>query len=315
MKTNKKIAFIFPGQGAQYIGMGHDFFRQFARARQVYEEADDLLKRKLTDVIFQSSEKELTETKNSQPAIFVTSLALLAVIEELFPHLTPFATAGLSLGEYSALVASKKISFQEACPLVQARGQFMHDACEAIPGAMSVILGLDDEAVEEIVRSYNSPEEVSCANFNCPGQVVISGTKKGIEEASALLSSKGAKKIIPLPVHGAFHSHLMKSAQEKLQPYLNTAHFLESDILLATNVTGTFATSTSEIKELLIRQVTSPVRWQKAVSTIDLAGCELFVEIGCGKTLAAMNKRIGVKAPTITIEKVEDLKTLEQCKD
>ena len=312
MNQKKHITFLFPGQGAQYIGMGHDFFREFPVARRVFEEADDLLKRKLTDIIFNGAEAELTETKNSQPAIFVTSIAMLRVLEDLFKGLVPMACAGLSLGEYTALTASGKLSFKECAPLVQARGQFMHEACEAIRGAMSVILGLEDSQVESIVEELNMPNDLWCANFNCPGQVVISGTIKGVETGTKALLEKGAKKAIPLQVHGAFHSGLMKSAQEKLTPYLKEAAIQKSAIKLVTNVTGDFAENPDDIKALLIRQVTSPVRWQKGIRALDSAGCELFVEIGCGKTLAAMNKRIGVKAPTINIEKVEDLKTLEQ---
>ena len=312
MKTKKKVAFIFPGQGAQYVGMGHDFFRSFPEARHLFEEANDILKRNITETIFSASEKELTETKNSQPAIFVTSLALLKVIETLFSDLTPFATAGLSLGEYSALVAAKKLTFQEALPLVQKRGQFMHDACEKTKGTMAVVLGMQDDEVEEIVNSLGLGHEVSAANFNCPGQVVISGSLQGIEHAKNALMAKGCKKIIPLQVHGAFHSNLMKDAQEKLTPFLIQSHIISSPIHLATNVSGNFVDDPEKIKEQLIEQVISPVRWQKAIKTMDQAGCELFVEIGCGKTLSGMNKRIGVKAPTIAIEKVEDLKTLEQ---
>lgn len=312
MNQKKHTTFIFPGQGAQYIGMGHDFYREFPIARRTFEEADDLLKRKLTDIIFKGSEAELTETKNSQPAIFVTSIAMLRVLEDLFKGISPIACAGLSLGEYTALTASRKLSFKESAPLVQARGQFMHEACEALRGAMSVILGLEDEQVEAVVAELNMPHDLWCANFNCPGQVVISGTLKGVEAGTKALLAKGAKKVIPLQVHGAFHSGLMQTAQEKLTPFLKEAAIQKSAIKLATNVTGNFAENPDDIKELLIRQVTSPVRWQKAIRTLDNTGCELFVEIGCGKTLAAMNKRIGVKAPTINIEKVEDLKTLEQ---
>ncbi|MDB6081565.1 MAG: fabD [Chlamydiia bacterium] len=308
----KKITFIFPGQGAQYPGMGRDFYDSFPAARRIFEEADDILQHKLSDIIFHKGEAELTETKNSQPAIYVTSLALLKVLEELFPKIAPFACAGLSLGEYTALTASKKLSLRDNLPLVQSRGRYMHEACEKNRGTMAVILGLEDAAVEEAVRALHLPQDLWCANFNCPGQVVISGTVKGVEEGSKACLAKGAKRALPLQVHGAFHSGLMQSAQDQLKEMIFNSNIKESPIKFASNVTGELTEAPTTIKELLIRQVTSPVRWQKAIRTLDDAGTELFIEIGCGKTLAAMNKRIGVKAPTLNLEKVEDLKTLEQ---
>jgi len=306
----KKVTFLFPGQGAQYAGMGHDFYREFPIARHTFEEADDLLKRRLSDIIFGNDEKALTETKNSQPAIYITSIAILRTLQGLIP-LQPIACAGLSLGEYTALTAASKLSFQEAVPLVQARGRFMHEACDANPGTMSVILGLDDEQAEEAIASLNKPNEVWCANFNCPGQVVISGTIAGVAAGAQACLEKGAKRVIPLQVHGAFHSGLMKSAQDKLAPLLQAATITKSDIAIACNVTGTIVESPEEMKKLLEQQVTSPVRWQKAVRALDDMGTELFIEIGCGKTLSGMNKRIGVKAPTWNLEKVENLKTIE----
>lgn len=309
----KKITFLFPGQGAQYVGMGHDFYTQFPAARRIFEDGDECLHRKLSDVIFHKDEATLTETKNSQPAIYVTSMAILTVLEELFfsTKASPFACAGLSLGEYTALTASNKLNFSKTLPLVQSRGLYMHEACEQIPGTMAVILGLDDAAVEQVVSELNMPKDLWCANFNCPGQVVISGTVKGIEAGSKACLAKGAKRALPLQVHGAFHSGLMMAAQERLREHVLGAEIQESPIRFAMNVTGDFAEKPDTIKDLLVRQVTSPVRWQKAIRTLDSAETELFIEIGCGKTLAGLNKRIGVKAQTITIEKVEDLKTLE----
>ncbi len=313
MSQKKRIAFLFPGQGAQYNGMGHDFYRDFPTAKRVFDEADDILNRKLSEIIFNKSEAELTETKNSQPAIFTTSIALLKVVEELFQTTcSPFACAGLSLGEYTALTAAQKLSFHDCLPLVQARGLYMHEACEKHKGSMSVILGLDASQVEAIVEELNMPQELWCANFNCPGQVVISGTLKGVEAGAKACLAKGAKRAIELQVHGAFHSGLMKEAQEKLSPHVKQAPIVKSNVHLATNVTGSFSESPEEIKELLIRQVTQPVRWQNAVRTLDDNATDIFIEIGCGKTLAAMNKRIGVKAQTFNIEKIEDLKLLEQ---
>ena len=307
----KRTSYIFPGQGAQYVGMGRDFYRDFPVAKRLFEEADDILQRNLSAIIFEKDEAELTQTKNSQPAIYVTSMAILRVLEEQFGKV-PFATAGLSLGEYTALTAAHKLSFQETLPLVQARGLYMHEACEATSGTMAVVLGLENEQVIEVVRELQMPNELWCANFNCPGQVVISGTRKGVEIGSKACLEKGAKKVIPLQVHGAFHSGLMKTAQEQLGPKIEKAPIQESAIQLVSNVTGDFVKSPEQIKKALIQQVSSPVLWQKAIRTLDTASTDLFIEIGPGKTLSAMNKRIAVTAATISVEKVEDLKIITE---
>jgi [acyl-carrier-protein] S-malonyltransferase len=308
----KRFSFIFPGQGAQYIGMGHDFYQHSAEAKRVFEEADDLLKRSLSKSIFTGSEEELKKTKNSQPAIYVTSLAMLATLKQLFPHITPFACAGLSLGEYTAHTAAKTLPFQAGLDLVQARANFMHEACDAIQGGMAVVLGLSDEEVEAIVQDVRLPNDLWAANFNCPGQVVLSGTLQGIKAGTEAVLAKGAKKVIPLEVHGAFHSGLMQRAAERLQPYVQNVSFQKSSIRVASNVHGLFIQDMEHIPNLLIEQITAPVRWRKAVETMDQEGCDYFIEIGCGKTLTAMNKRIGVRAKTISIEKIEDLQTFEE---
>ena len=307
----KKICFIFPGQGAQYSKMGYDFYRDFPEAKQAFEEADDILKRDISKLIFEGSEKELTETKNSQPAIFVTSYALLQVLRKRFPEIVPTHTAGLSLGEYTALACANSISYSDALPLVQARGHFMHECCEKHAGTMAVVLGLDDQAVEQCVKECNVPSDLWAANFNCPGQVVISGTKIGIDLATKALMACGAKKIMPLQVHGAFHSGLMQEAQVRLSEVIQGTPFSSSKVKIAMNVTGDFVDSANTIRDLLIRQITQPVRWSRAIKTIDQDGIDLFIEIGCGKTLSSMNKRIGVRAPTCNVEKIEDLQTIE----
>lgn len=290
--------------------MGRDFYQEFPVAKALFEEADDILKQKLSTLIFEGDEAVLTQTRHSQPSIYVVSMALLRTLQSLYPHLKPTATAGLSLGEYSALTASNKLSFQEGLKLVQARATAMHEACEATLGTMSVILGLDDHVVEEAIAALNMPNEIWCANFNCPGQVVISGTKRGVEEGAKACLEKGAKRALPLQVHGAFHSGLMKSAEEKLYPTMQETHFQATDIQTASNVTGDIVNDPKTIRELLLKQITFPVRWQKGVRTLDPTS-DLFLEIGCGKTLAGLNKRIGTQAATYSLEKVEDLKTLE----
>lgn len=310
MSKYKKIAFIFPGQGAQYPGMAKDFVENFEEARLTLEEADDLLSRKLSSIILQGPEDVLTETKNSQTGIYVASMAMLRVLQKMFPRLAPSAVAGLSLGEYTAVTASGRLDFTEGVRLVQYRGQFMNEACEATKGTMAVVLGLDADAVEAMVKEVNMPNDLWAANFNCPGQVVISGTVKGISAGTEAAKSKGAKRVLPLQVYGAFHSGLMRPAEERLTDYVRNASLKNSTVSLVMNVTGNFVKETDEIRHNLIKQVTSPVRWEQGIRKMGEAGIDLFVEIGCGKTLTGFNKRIGLPAPTISIEKVTDLDSL-----
>jgi len=308
----RKIAFLFPGQGAQYPGMAKDFFDNYPIAKQTFEQADDLLHRKLSDIIFNGPDKTLTETKNSQLGIYIASIAILRVIEQLFPTLVPSVCAGLSLGEYTALTASGRLSFEDGLNLVAHRGQYMNDACEAIPGTMAVILGLNGDVVEQIVKEVNLPQDLWAANFNCPGQVVISGTLKGIEAGSAAAKAKGAKRVIPLQVHGAFHSGLMKRAEEHLAPYIDAVPLKESECEIVMNVTGGLVHAQTKIRHNLIKQVTHPVRWEQGVRHMMNSGVELFLELGCGMTLTGFNKRIGVTVPCPNVETVKDLPGLEE---
>lgn len=312
MTAYKKIAFLFPGQGAQYPGMGKEFFNNFPTARAVFEEADDILGRKLSTIILDGHEDILTETRNSQTGIFVTSIALLRVLQEQFPKLVPAFVAGLSLGEYTALHASGRVPFADCLTLVQHRGQFMNDACERTRGTMAVVLGLDGDAVEAIVKQVNMPHDLWAANFNCPGQVVISGTIKGIEAGTEAAKAKGAKRVLPLQVHGAFHSGLMSEAEKRLEPYIAHTTFKESPSELIMNVVGKSVKEVDQIRHNLVKQVTSPVRWEQSMRFLDAANADLYIEIGCGKALSGFNKRIGVKAPTLNVEVLKDLEVLEK---
>lgn len=307
---NNKRAFIFPGQGAQYVGMGADFAESFAAAREVFEHADEILKRPLSKIIFEGPAEELTETKNSQVAIYVTSMAILAVIREQLPEWAPAICAGLSLGEYSAVTASGRMSFEECLPLVQARGQFMNDACEATDGAMAAIIGMENDEVIRLVEDLNLSDDLWVANLNCPKQAVISGTKRGVEAGITAAKEAGARKAIPLQVHGAFHSGLMKEAERRLAELVANAPLVESDIDLVMNVAGDFVTDLAQVRELLVQQVTRSVRWEAGIRAIEAKGVDLYLEIGCGKTLSGMNKRIGVSAPTLNVDKVADLDAL-----
>lgn len=310
MTSAKKIAFIFPGQGAQYVGMAKDFFDQYNEAKELFQHADEILRRSLSKIVFEGPESELTETKNSQVAIYVVSMAILKVIHQQFPSIKPSVCAGLSLGEYSALTASKRINFETCLPLVQRRGEYMNQACEVHAGTMAVVLGLEADVVEDVVRKIELPNDLWTANFNCPGQVVISGTQKGIEAGTAALKEKGAKRILPLQVHGAFHSGLMKFAEERLAEHIHPLNLLESDIAFAMNVPGDFVQDSKEIKSNLVHQVTHSVRWEQSIRKMGEAGVDLFIEIGCGKTLSGFNKRILPHVSTISIEKVSELDQL-----
>lgn len=303
------VALLFPGQGAQIVGMGSSFFKNYTEAKRLFEQADDVLHSRLSRTIFEGPSSELTLTRIAQPALFITSLAILAVIQSRV-QLSPVSAAGLSLGEYTALVASGVLSFEDALKLVQTRASLMHEACERTPGQMLAILGLSDSEVIALVESLNIPDELWCANFNCPGQVVISGTPQAIETAISATKSLGARAV-PLQTHGAFHSGLMEYAQKQLEPVLRSTPLHSPSIPLAMNVTGQFVNAPAEIRENLIKQVSSSVLWHQCVATCTCAKPDFFLEIGPGKTLAGMNKRMGLAIPTLSIESVEDFAKLE----
>ena len=297
-----KKAFIFPGQGAQVVGMGKDFCDAFLAAREVFEEASDVLSYNFKELIFDGPADVLVQTKHSQPAIFITSVAILKTVRREFPQLEPSICAGLSLGEYTALYAAEKIGFAECLKLVAARGAYMQEACQEKAGTMRVVLGLDAEKVRASL-----PADVWIANLNCPGQVVIAGLTASMPAAEEALKSAGAKRVLPLDVSGAFHTPLMRSAQMKLESMLKAATLEESGVEIVMNVPGDFARSIPEIRANLIDQVASATQWEKGIRKMEESGVELYIEMGPGKTLAGMNKKIGVQAPTISIEKVNDL--------
>ncbi len=313
--TKKRIAFIFPGQGAQKVGMGKDFAEAFATARETFQHGDEILERSLSRIVFEGPDDELMKTRNSQTGIYLTSMALFNVLCEQIPQLTPLVCAGHSLGEYSALTAAKNLGFEDCLPLVQWRGQVMNDACQQQKGAMAAVMGLSASNVEALVAELDLPNDLWVANFNCPGQVVISGTEKGIEAAAVKAKEAGAKRVIPLPVHGAFHSGLMQEAEERLKPQIDAAAFVDSSVPVVMNVSAQKAESVEDIRRNLSRQVTGSVRWEQSVATMDAMGIDLFVEVGPGKTLSGLNKRIGVTAQTINVEKPTDLDKLVEALD
>ncbi len=303
----KKTAFLFPGQGAQYPGMGRDFFEAFAVARRTFEEADDLLGFRLSKIIFEGSEDLLKETRYSQSAIFVNSVAILRVLLQMAPELQPAVCSGLSLGEYTALHASNRLGFAETLRLVHLRGSLLNEACEKTKGSMSAVLGLSALDVEKVILSLNPPHQIWVANFNCPGQTIISGSERGVAAAAELLKTKGAKRIIPLQVHGAFHSGLMQIAQDRLAPAIARALITKSSVEFVMNVPGNYVDAVDQIKENLTRQVTRSVRWEQGIHAMMKSGVSLYLEIGCGKTLTGMNKKIGMAEPSLFLEKVADL--------
>jgi len=300
-----KQAFLFPGQGAQFVGMGKDFHDNFLAAREVFQIADELLAFSLSGLIFEGRADDLVLTKNSQVAIYVTSIATLAVIKEAFPDLVPSVCAGLSLGEYSALTAADRLDFVSGVRLVRLRGELMHKASEERKGTMAAVLGMDAEKVEKIVAPLDG---VCAANFNCPGQVVISGTPEGVGKACEILRAEGAKRALPLDVSGAFHSELMESARKGLEGAIEATQIRESGVQVVMNVPGDLVDNVAAMKDNLKRQVTEPVRWQQGIEKIQ--GVDRMIEIGPGKTLNGMNRKIGVSVPTISVGTVADLEQL-----
>ena len=292
----KKTAFIFPGQGAQKLGMGQDFYEGFEESREVYDWASENLNMDMKALCFEENDR-LNITRYTQPALLATEIAMLKVIEA--KGIVPAVTAGLSLGEYGALVAAKKMSWQDALRVIERRGLFMQEAVP-VGGAMSAVMGLDFEKVEEICR--NTGGIVEPANYNCPGQIVISGEAEAVEKAGAAIKAAGAKRVAPLKVSGPFHSSMLKGAGEQLKPELSKVTWMDSDIPYVSNTIAEPVADSSAIEGLLVRQVSDSVRWQQSVEKMIEMGVEVFVEIGPGKTLAGFLKRIDRKFPCITIE-------------
>lgn len=289
-------AIVFPGQGAQFPGMGKDLYEQNPKAKELFDLANEILGFRITDIMFEGTPEQLKETKVTQPAIFLHSVILALTSEDFQPDMV----AGHSLGEFSALVANGTLSFADGLKLVSQRALAMQEACEINPSTMAAILGLADEKVEEICAAITD-EVVVPANYNCPGQLVISGSNAGIEIACEKMKEAGAKRALPLPVGGAFHSPLMEPARQKLQEAILSTPFSQPSCPVYQNVSTTAVTDVEEIKANLIAQLTAPVKWTQSVQNMVADGATNFVECGPGKVLQGLVKKISPAAETASI--------------
>lgn len=284
-------AYVFPGQGAQFTGMGKDIYDNNAKARALFDQANSILGFRISDIMFTGSADELKQTKVTQPAVFIHSVAVALAADEFKPDMV----AGHSLGEFSSLVANRTLTFEDGLKLVFKRALAMQRACEINPSTMAAILGLDDQKVEEVCASIKE-EIVVAANYNCPGQLVISGSMKGIEIACEKLKAAGAKRALPLQVGGAFHSPLMEPAREELANAIQGTTFSAPVCPVYQNVNGKPSTDTSTIRKNLIDQLTSPVRWTQSVQQMTADGATHYVECGPGKVLQGLVKKISPAA-------------------
>lgn len=292
-------AYVFPGQGAQYPGMGKDLYEKSPLAKELFEKANEILGFRITDIMFDGTEEDLRQTKVTQPAIFLHSVLLAKTLGNFEPEMV----AGHSLGEFSALVANGALSFEDGLRLVSKRAQAMQKACEIEPSTMAAIVGLDDEIVEEICASID--DVVVPANYNCPGQLVISGSFSGIDKACAEMTARGAKRALKLSVGGAFHSPLMEPAREELAAAIEATPLTTPVCPIYQNVTAAPTSDPAVIKQNLILQLTAPVRWTQTAKNMIADGATLFTEIGPGKVLQGLIKKVDKNAEVTGVQSFE----------
>ncbi|AJY76527.1 ACP S-malonyltransferase [Paenibacillus beijingensis] len=306
-----KTAFVFPGQGAQAVGMGKDVYETVQSAKAVFDQADAALGFKLSDLIFEGPDDALKQTANTQPALLTVSAALLEALKE--SGLTADYAAGHSLGEYSALVAAGALSFTDAVRIVRARGEFMEQAVPGGQGAMAAVLGAERDALSALCASVSAETgAVELANVNCPGQIVVSGTAAGVAAVVERGKEAGAKRVIPLEVSGPFHSSLMKPAAEKLAAVLENVTFSDAAVPVVANVTAQPVTAKDEIRRLLVEQVYSPVQWEDTVRWLIAQGVDTFVEIGSGTVLAGLIKKTDKSVRVISVNSAAALAALTE---
>ncbi|RME84164.1 MAG: [acyl-carrier-protein] S-malonyltransferase [Planctomycetota bacterium] len=302
-------AFLFPGQGAQKVGMGKGFWKNFPKCKEIFEKASQKCPFNLLEIIFEGPQEKLNLTAVSQPAILTVSYTALEAMKEVKNIPFDFA-AGLSLGEYTALLAAEAIEFEPVLELVIHRGQFMQEACDKVKGGMASIMGLDRPKIEEIVSEVAQEAVLSIANYNSPKQIVISGEEKGLAKAEELLKKAGARRVIPLQVAGAYHSPLMEMAQEKLAPYVEEAPFQKPKVPVISNVTAGPMEEVEEIKQNLIQQVTSSVRWSDSMEYFVRQGMNQAYEIGPGTVLKGLMRQINREVKVNSLGSPEDLEQL-----
>ncbi|WP_297516946.1 ACP S-malonyltransferase [Flavobacterium sp.] len=287
-------AYVFPGQGAQFTGMGKDLYESSAVARELFEKANEILGFRITDIMFEGTAEQLKETKVTQPAVFLHSVILAKTLADFQPEMV----AGHSLGEFSALVACGALSFEDGLKLVSQRALVMQKACEITPSTMAAVLNLDDKIVEDICASIDGV--VVAANYNCPGQLVISGEFKAVEEACEKMKEAGAKRALLLPVGGAFHSPMMEPAREELAAAIEATHFNDPICPVYQNVTASAVKDAATIKKNLIIQLTAPVKWTQSVEQMIADGATSFTEVGPGKVLVGLVNKINKEVTTIS---------------